>query len=257
MKFMKSQVYNQAKYYEIAFSFINPEKQADLFEKFIKKYSQRKVKKVLDIACGPALQLRELAKRGYNSHGLDSNLKMLSYLKEKARKENINVTIIKADMNNFKLINKVDFAYIMMGSIIYQKSNESFISHLNSVAGSLNFGGLYLIENLPINWASADFFKPQFWKMRDNGIEVKTTYKLSIKDALKQTAIQTIILEVSDKGRKKKFIDKDELKLLFPAEFKTLVEMQGEFEFLGFFERNNVKLLKKVSSDNIVILRKK
>ncbi len=254
---MKSKVYNQSKYYEIAFSFINPKKQVDLFEKFIKKYSKRKVKKILDIACGPALQLRELAKRGYESFGLDSNQKMLSYAKKKARENNLKMKTIKADMNDFELINKVDFAYIMMGSIIYQKSNESFISHLNSVAGSLNSGCLYLIENLPINWASPDFLKPQLWKMRENGIEVKTTYKLSIKDALKQTVIQTIILEVSDKGRKKKFIDKDELKLIFPAEFETLVELQGEFEFLGFFERNNVKLLKKASSENIVILRKK
>lgn len=254
---MKSKVYNQAKYYEIAFGFINPKKQVDLFEKFIKKYSKTKVKNVLDIACGSALQLRELAKRGYNSYGLDSNLKMLSYLRDRAKQNNLKIVTIKADMNDFKLDRKVDFAYIMMGSIIYQKSNKSFISHLNSVAGSLNSGSLYLIENMPINWASPDFFKPQFWKMRENGIEVKATYELSIKDALKQMVIQTIILEVSDKGRKKKFIDKDELKLIFPAEFKTLVEIQGEFEFLGFFERNNVKLLKKASPDNIVILRKK
>lgn len=64
---MKSQIYNQAKYYEIAFSFVDSEKQADLFEKFIKKYSKTGVKSVLDLACGTALQLREMAKRGYKS----------------------------------------------------------------------------------------------------------------------------------------------------------------------------------------------
>lgn len=37
---MKSQIYNQAKYYEIAFSFVDPKKQADLFEEFIKKFSK-------------------------------------------------------------------------------------------------------------------------------------------------------------------------------------------------------------------------
>ncbi|MDH4330492.1 MAG: hypothetical protein OEV93_02985 [Candidatus Moranbacteria bacterium] len=64
---MKSQIYNQAKYYEIAFSFVDSEKQADLFEKFIKKYSKTGAKSVLDLACGTALQLREMAKRTTNN----------------------------------------------------------------------------------------------------------------------------------------------------------------------------------------------
>jgi hypothetical protein len=37
---MKSQIYKQAKYYEIAFSFVDAGKQANLFEEFIKKYSK-------------------------------------------------------------------------------------------------------------------------------------------------------------------------------------------------------------------------
>lgn len=61
---MKSQIYDQAKYYEIAFSFIDAKKQGDLFEQLIKKYSKTKVKTVLDLGCGTALQLRELARRG-------------------------------------------------------------------------------------------------------------------------------------------------------------------------------------------------
>lgn len=83
---MKSQIYNQAKYYEIAFSFVDSERQADLFEKFIKKYSKTGVKSVLDLACGTALQLREMAKRGYKSIGLDASSKMLDYLKCESEK---------------------------------------------------------------------------------------------------------------------------------------------------------------------------
>lgn len=83
---MKSQIYNQAKYYEIAFSFIDAKKQGDLFEKFIRKYGKMDVKSVLDLACGTALQLREMAKRGYRSIGLDASLKMLDYLKNESKK---------------------------------------------------------------------------------------------------------------------------------------------------------------------------
>lgn len=254
---MKSEIYNQAKYYEIAFSFVDSKEQVDLFEKFIKKHSKINVESVLDLACGTALQLREAAKRGYRSVGLDANSNMLDYLNNEAVKENVNIETVQANINKFTLKKKVDFAYIMMGSIIYAKDNELFLSHLNSVANSLKSGGLYLIENLAINWADPSFFKPQRWTMKQDKIKVKTTYQIIPKNPLKQTVTQILKMEVDDNGKKMEFIDKDEVKIIFPEEFKLLVEKNAKFELIDFFERNDVKVLKNVSPDNIVLLRRK
>ncbi len=254
---MQSQIYNQAKYYEIAFSFIDAKKQVNLFKKFIKKYSKVKVKKVLDVACGPALQLRELAKRGYNTTGIDCNSSMVSYLKKVSKIERLKIDVIKADMNKFSLKRKIDFAYIMMGSIIYVKNNNLFLSHLNSIADSLKSGGLYLIENLAMNWSDPSFFKSQSWTRQKDNTKVKTTYKLTPKDALKQIVRQTFKLEVDDKGTNQKFIDQIDLKIIFPEEFKLLVEKNGKFEFLGFYERESINKLKEMSPNNIILLRKK
>jgi SAM-dependent methyltransferase len=254
---MKSQVYNQAKYYELAFSFVDSKKQADLFEKIIKKYSQISVSSVLDLACGTALQLREMAKRGYKSIALDANSKMIGYLKSEFKKKGLNVETIKADINNFKIKQKIDFVYIMMGSIIYVKDNNSFLSHLDSVADSLNSGGLYLIENMAINWDDSSLFKPQRWTMKKGRVKVKTTYQITPKNALKQIVTQLLKLEVVDNGEMMEFIDKDSLKIVFPEELKLLVDKNHKFELLGFFERNNMKLLKRNSPDNVVLLRRK
>lgn len=254
---MKSQIYDQAKYYEIAFSFINAKKQGNSFEEFIKKYGKIKVNSVLDLGCGTALQLREMARRGYDSIGLDASSKMLEYLKNEAEKENVKIETIKADMNNFKLKQKVDFAYIMMGSIVYTKNNALFLSHLNSVANSLNSGGLYLIENLSINWADPKFWKPQKWTMKRGKTKVKTIFQVVPKDPLNQVVTQTIKLEVDDAGKKIEFVDRDDLKIVAPEELKLLVEKNGQFEFIGFFERYSTKPLEKISSDNIALLRRK
>ena len=64
-------------------------------------------------------------------------------------------------------------------------------------------------------------------------------------------------MEVEDDGKKTEFIDKDDLKIIFPEELKLLLDKNGKFELIGFFERDNTKLLKSVSADNIVLLRKK
>lgn len=103
---MANSIYNQPHYYETAFSFIDPQKQVDLFEDFISQYSDAPVKKVLDIGCGPSLQLRELAKRGYTSMGLDLSAEMLDHLKNKAEEEGFRIKTYEKDMKSFSLEEK-------------------------------------------------------------------------------------------------------------------------------------------------------
>jgi SAM-dependent methyltransferase len=254
---MKSKIYKQAKYYEIAFDFVNIPKQINLFEKFISKYSKIPVRTVLDIACGPALQLREFAKRGYKSIGLDISKEMIEYLKQASRDKKTHIETIIADMTNFKLKKKADFAYLLMGSIAYLKNNNGFINHLNSVSKNLNPGGIYLIENLAMTWADQKIWQPQKWQIRRGNIKIDATYKISLKDELTQTIRQTIKLRVKDGGKTMIFEDNDDLKIIMPQEFKTIVELQNNFEFIGFFERWSVRKLSKSNNNNVIVLRKR
>ena len=246
-------VYNQPLYYEIAFSFINPKKQVIFFEKLIKKYSKIKVKRVLDIACGPSLQLREMSRRGYESVGLDSSSQMLRYLKQKTKEEGVNIETVKDDMGNFRLDKKVEFAFIMMGSISNIESNEDLLSHLDSVANSLKKGGLYLIENFRLDWSS----KSQSWVMKRAGIKVKTAFQTKLKNMLSQIALDTITMVVNDNGKKLRFSECSLTKHIFPEELKTLIELNGKFDFLGFFDHFKMKELKEAKNENIILLRRK
>ncbi len=255
-------VYKEPLYYEIAFSFIDVKRQVDLFEKLIKKYSKIDVIRFLDIGCGPSLQLREIAKRGYEAIGLDSSSQMLKYLNKRAKQEGIKVETIKADMTRFRLKKKVDFAFIMMGTIGYIKSNEEFLTHLDSVAGSLKKGGLFLIENFRLDWYNRNLFGTQSWKMERNGVKVKTTFSLKLKDTLKQILKDTIKLEVNDNGRKLVFQESRDTKMIFPQEFLMLMNLNNQFEFIGWFagcfESNyRIKKLKEAHLDNIILLRRR
>ena len=205
-------LYHQPFYYEIAFDFIDIKKQIDLFEKIIKKYSKVKVRRVLDIACGPSLQLREMAKRSYDAVGLDVNSQMLKYLIQKSKEEGIKIETVQADMVNFKLKKKVDFAFIMMGSFRF-KSNEELLRHLDCVSQWLARGGLYLIENLELDWPK---FRQQTWKMKKDGIKVWITYRAKPKDALSQICEENLTMKVNDHGRKQKFFEKEILKIVCP-----------------------------------------
>lgn len=252
-------VYEKPQYYELAFSFIDPKEQVNTFERLIRKCSQIQVKTFLDIACGPSLQLREIVSRGYEAIGLDSSPQMLKYLKGKSDEKGLKIETVEADMTNFTLRKKVDFAFIMMGSLKV-KSNEKFLSHLDSVASSLNKGGLYFIQNQGLDWTGTT---EQSWTMKRNDITVETTFKWHFTSILDQIITETLTLEVNDHGRRRRFVHEEDNKFIFPQEFKTLIKLNGRFEFLGWWKGNSDtwyldKPLETVAKlgDNMVLLRK-
>ena len=254
------EIYRHPLYYEIAFSFFDPKEQVDCFERIIEEFSKIKVKRFLDIACGPSLQLREIAKRGYEAVGLDLSGEVLAYLRQKAKEESVRIETIHADMYNFRLKRKVDFAFIMMGSL-NAESNDQFLSHLDSVAYSLKSGGLYFIQNKAVDWTRDE---EQSWTMERNGITVKTTFNTRWKDVINQIYTEKITLEVNDHGRLLKFEDEEDLKFIFPQEFKALIRLNGKFEFLGWWEGTEstwyldrpLEKAKTPSNINMVLLRK-
>lgn len=252
----KQVIYRYPLYYEIAFSFVDPVKQADLFERFIRKYSHIEVRKFLDIGCGPGLQLREIARRGYKAIGLDSSPHMLKYLRERAREMAVRIKTVEADMNNFRMSEKVDFAFIMMGTIAHANTKKKLLGHLDSVAKVLRRGGLYLIENFRLDWADKDLFSPIGWYMERDGISVDAVFDVRLNDTLQQKITERLTLHVDDHGRTIRIDEILEGTIVFPQEFLSLVALQRKFTFVGWFERDTLRRLNKAHLDNMVVLRR-
>jgi SAM-dependent methyltransferase len=246
-------VYDQPLYYEIAFSYQEAKRQADYFEEVAKRYAKIPVKQFLDIGCGPSPQLRELARRGYETVGLDINPNMLAHLRKRAEEEGVKVETIEADMNNFKLEKKCDFAFVLSGSV-HVDSNKKFLQHLNCVADALRRGGLYLFENFSLRLNQSP---RQEWTMTRGEIEVKTTWEATTKDGLEQLEEEKLTFEVNDQGEKKTFTSTFYPKTFAPQELKALIELNGKFEFIGWFEHLTFEPLRAAKGDNIIIIRKR
>jgi SAM-dependent methyltransferase len=254
-------IYENPLYYEIAFSFFDPKQQVDSFERIIEKFSRIKVRRVLDVACGPSLQLREFARRGYDAVGLDLSPEMLAYLQGKAKEEGMRLETVEADMCDFRLDRKVDFAFVMMGSLV-AGSDAKLLGNFDSVASSLKKGGLYFIQNKAVDWTKNE---EQTWTMERDGVVVKTTFNTRWKNIVNQIYMERIVMEVNDHGHIRKLREEEDLKFVFPQEFKTLVKLNGKFEFLGWWKGTestwhlDKPLEKPENLDNInmVLLRRK
>lgn len=252
--------YGEPLYYEIAFGFVDPARQADIFLAHARRHAHVEPRAFLDVGCGPALQLRELARRGYRAVGLDRSPRMLSYVRARAREEGTAIETVRGDMRSFRLDRKVDFGFIMMGTIAYLRDNDEFLSHLRSVSHAVKRGGLYLIENMKLDWAGdggRSMFGGQVWTAERDGVEVRTSYGVKLGDALSQTLEETLTMEVNDHGERLLLRDRARTKLVFPEEFKALARLEGSFEFVGWFERLSTRRLRKASFDNIALLRRR
>jgi hypothetical protein len=84
-----------------------------------------------------------------------------------------------------------------------------------------------------VNWTKT---AEQSWAMEREGITVRTTFKTHWKDILNQIFTEEIVLEVKDHEQKMRLESKEDLKLVFPQEFKALIRLNGRFDFLGWWE---------------------
>ena len=184
---------------------------------------------------------------------------MLAYSTQKAAVMPGNAAFIRADMLDFSLPQKYDFAFITLGSLCAHNTADLF-SHLRSVARALNLGELYLMD-----WCiHFDPFTGQedTWSIEQDGIQVTTHYAERLIDAIEQRVEETIILEVLEDGVTRSFIERRINRVIFPQEFLQIIAHLPELEFVGWWNNwdldqplDEIKDPKKISRP-ITLLRK-
>jgi SAM-dependent methyltransferase len=229
-----SQIYDQPKYYEIAFDFRDLNAEVDLMEECMSRYSEPPSESVLELACGNCPHAIELVKRGYGYTGIDNNEQMLNFSRSKARSAGVELSLVNADLVDFSLVGKFDFVYILVGSLFVRDDRE-LVSHFDSVARCLRRGGLYLLD-----WC-IEFEPPgqgsevTSWEMKRGDIAVTTAVRWKAVNLAAQTFEERISFDICDNGRKLYFEDSSTRRALYPQEFLMFIKARPDFEFIGWW----------------------
>ncbi|MFH1539038.1 MAG: methyltransferase domain-containing protein [bacterium] len=254
---ISSSIYENPKYYEIAFSFRDIAAEVDVLEDCFKRFSRIPVKSVLELACGNCPHMKELISRGYRYSGIDLNETMVEYSRKKALESDVKAEIARGDMVGFFAEEEFDFIYVMLGSLFVKNTNE-LKTHFASVASSLKKGGLYFLDGCITNeplWMKG----VQSWEIIRDGIKIRTTVSWALVDRVEKTVEEYILLQVNEQ-RKMFFIAGTDTKKAFsPDEFRNFIEQSQYFELVGWW--NNWDLtqpLGKAETINrpIVVIRK-
>jgi len=162
-----------------------------------------------------------------------------------------------ADMKDFELVKQVDFAFILLGSLVEVRSKVGLISHFDSVSRVLKPGGLYFLD-----WCvefTPSITSEDSWEMVSGQVKVKATIKGTLVNPVEQLFEGSLTLEVDDEGEKKLFQATALDRLIYPQEFLLFMAARSDFEFVGWW--NNWDLTQPLGESQkifrpIIILRK-
>jgi SAM-dependent methyltransferase len=232
--------YNSAKYYDLAF-LRDADSDIKFFTKCFERYCDRKVKRILEPACGPGLFLANIPKFGYSILGYDLNPEMIKFSKDRLKSQKIttqNADAVIANMTDAKFDKKFDAAFICINSLGYLRNNDDILSHFKNLNDSLNEGGIYIVE---ISFKCDDIKNEKriddTWHAKNEDIELEVTWAINWYDIEKKIRHVDFKMRALDKGEVIDIEESHDLRLWVFDEFKEFVRLSG-FEIVGIFNQN-------------------
>lgn len=193
---------------------------------------------ILDAGCGPGRISVELALRGLDVTGVDIIQSELDAAAESARDEDVDITLVKADLRTYTTQKKFDAAVNLYTSFGYCDTIQEDVQILQHICGAIKDNGWFIIECTSRETA-VQYFTPGEWFERA-GKTVLTEF--TVEGAWEGLRSRWILVDNKTGARiEHTFVQRlysaVELKrLLLGVGFKS-AEIYGDFDFSPYNEK--------------------
>jgi SAM-dependent methyltransferase len=160
--------------YDLLMESVDYEGWVEYVEKIANRAGKR-IKSVLDLACGTGNSTFPWAARGYEVVGVDLSEEMLARARQKAQEKKLEAAFLKGDLRNFQLEKKFDLAVCFQDGFNYLLEAAELRQAFQAVFSNLKSGGLFVFDlNFPnrfpledeeISFVDEDFLT-LIWRVR-------------------------------------------------------------------------------------------
>jgi len=202
------------------------------FQWIFSKYS-RKVRTILDIACGNGRFSIPLAKLGYKVTGIDLTKELIEEAKNRTKTKKVNIDFRIEDMTKFKFNKKFDAILVGFDSILEVKTKAEILKTLKNFYYHLNKNGVLIFDVDNFDSPKGIMSEKSFFKYKIKGYSVIHKYKSWVKGNLLRWKDMGII----KKGKKKiQLVDYKEYPMIKYNEWIRMLNQSG-FRNIKIFEK--------------------
>ena len=199
-------MYRKPRLYDVAFGFRDIRAECDGVLRLAARYGVAHPKTILELACGPAHHLRELARRGLACHGIDINLEMLGYARELCRREGVTVMLRRGDMRTFHSTRRFNVVLCLFDSFAQCATERDAIATLRSAAASLVPRGLLFVEfTHPSDYFGSGRTRTvDHWTQSDGDLTVRARFTVNRIDPVAETFVAALTIEPARNGKRRR-----------------------------------------------------
>lgn len=231
--------YEQPQLYDLGFSYRDIEAECDGLLAIVARHGIGAPRRVIDVACGPAHHLRELARRGIEAYGVDLNRSMVRYARGLAKAQGVEVHFAVGDMRTFSAPARCDVVICLFDAFAHCITDADGIEMLRAAAAALRRGGLLLIESTH----PADYFRvgdrrtTERWSRRMPEVTIKTTYVMTAIDPTAETYVASMTIDAAYRGRRKpqRLIDRQLHRMWLRSGIESIASRSGAFRPVGWY----------------------
>jgi SAM-dependent methyltransferase len=167
--------YETPAYYDLVFD-EDTQREADFVEAAMKRYAPtrargKKVRRVLEPACGSGRMVAELSRRGFRVEGFDASEAMLAFARNRLQKAGLKAGVRKGRMEAFAYKQPFQLVHCLVSTFKYLSDEQQALAHLECVAACLETGGLYLLGLHLTDYAN-DKCTRERWVVEKEGLKV-------------------------------------------------------------------------------------
>jgi SAM-dependent methyltransferase len=244
-----SGIYDEPELYELACAYRNVQAEVDALRRWCELHwdgnpgrpgeKPGAVRSVLELAAGPAEHALEFARRGVEATALDRSPAMCARARDKAGRAGLELTVVEADMRDFRIEGRFDLAITMLNSLCHLVTLDDLVAHLGALAAHLDPGVLYIVELAhPADYLSAAPRTSSDWTTEVDGarVDVRWGGPGDPIDPVSQITREhvTVTVRAAD-GSVRKITDVVPNRFWTATEVTAAVRLEGSFSVLASY----------------------